>query len=476
MERGASRAGLSEVSGYFTGVPEKPRLVEHRRTRSEVAIVLLHGFGGDAVATWGAFPALLAAEPRLAGWDVYSVGYTTSLSFDIAGVWSADPEIITLGGLLHTVADVPPLDRYGTLAFVAHSMGGLLLQRALVSHESLRARVSHVLLFGTPSGGLEKASPFRFWKRQVRDMARTSPFITELRGQWTTRFAHNLPFSLTVVAGDRDEFVPPASSLSPFPESCQRVVYGNHLEIVKPADATHLGFKVAVKALVGAGGTGRFAAARLAVESREFERAIDTLWPHRHELDDRGLVTLALALESDGRPEEAIDVLSHAKARGTDPIGVLAGRLKRRWLAESRRADAERATELYRQGLAGAEAANDAGQGRYHAINCAFMALAYADDAAAAQAFAVRALQHCERSGTEDVWRYATEGEARLYLHDSPAALDAYRRALTLARRAWQVSSMYQQAVRAADLAGDDALVAELAAVFGGQPSPACGS
>jgi pimeloyl-ACP methyl ester carboxylesterase len=433
-----------------------------------VAIVLLHGFGGDAVATWGAFPHLLAAEPRLAEWDVYSVGYSTSLSFDVAGVWSADPEIITLGGLLHTVADVPPLDGYQTLAFLAHSMGGLLLQRALVAHQALCDRVSHVLLFGTPSAGLEKASPFHFWKRQVRDMARDSPFITELRRQWSVRFADNLPFTLVAIAGDRDEFVPRTSSLSPFPEPHQRVVYGNHLEIVKPADVSHLGFKVALKVLAGSGTVGPFDAARLAVESREFERAIDTLWPHRHELDDRGLVTLALALESDGRRADAIEVLSGARARGTDPLGVLAGRLKRRWFAERRRDDAEAAIALYRQGLERAEAAGDAAQARYHAINCAFMELAYGNDAAAARAFASRALRHCASTDIDDVWRHATEGEALLYLDDTAAAQEAYGRALALARKPWQVGSMYQQAIRAADLMGEDALVSQLARLFGG--------
>ena len=50
------------------------------------------------------------AEAALANWDVFSIGYSTSLAFDIAGVWSADPEIITLGGLIETIADVPPID------------------------------------------------------------------------------------------------------------------------------------------------------------------------------------------------------------------------------------------------------------------------------------------------------------------------------------------------------------------------------
>ena len=87
-----------------------PQLIEHRRTGAPAAIIMLHGFGGDARGTWGRFPDLLAAEATLSNWGIYRIGYSTSLSFDIAGIWSADPEIITLFGLLKAVSDVPPLD------------------------------------------------------------------------------------------------------------------------------------------------------------------------------------------------------------------------------------------------------------------------------------------------------------------------------------------------------------------------------
>src|SRR4051794_24052747 len=113
-----------------------PQLIVYRRRPSRAAIVMIHGFGGDAAATWGGFPRLL--EQCLPDWDIYSIGYSTSLAFDIAGLWSADPALITLGGLLETVTDVAPLDEYPAIAFMAHSVGGLLLQRALLSNRPLR--------------------------------------------------------------------------------------------------------------------------------------------------------------------------------------------------------------------------------------------------------------------------------------------------------------------------------------------------
>ena len=448
---------------------DQPRLVAHRKTAARAAIVLVHGFGGDAVSTWGRFPELLQAEASLKSWDVYSISYSTSLSFDIAGVWSADPAIVTLGGLLNSVVDVPPLDGYATLAFLAHSMGGLMLQRGLLSDARLRQRVSHVLLFGTPSAGLDKASPFAFWKRQIREMAKDGEFISTLRHQWTADIAPHPPFTFMSIAGDRDEFVPRTSSLDPFPETQQRVVYGDHLEIVKPEDDTHLGFKVAVKLLKGDNASGLFDTARLAVESRFFQQAIDTLWPLRAELDDRGLVDLARSLDAVGRRAEAIDLLSTAQTKSTDPLGVLAGRLKRRWLVERRRADAERALSLYKQALALSDGKN-ASQAFYHAINCAFMELAFGSDVTAAREYAGRALALCEASGQNDVWRHATEGEAHIYFGQSEPALEAYRRALRRPPEPWQAASIYQQAIRAADLMADELLTKELPMMFGQRP------
>jgi hypothetical protein len=51
---------------------------------------------------------------------------------------------------------------------------------------------------------------------------------------------------------------------------------------------------------------------------------------HPSELDSEGLVQLALALEGTGRQPEAMEFLEKYAGNDTDPMGVLAGRLKRR--------------------------------------------------------------------------------------------------------------------------------------------------
>ncbi|MDQ2901382.1 MAG: hypothetical protein M3Y07_16530, partial [Acidobacteriota bacterium] len=53
-----------------------------------------------------------------------------------------------------------------------HSMGGRVVQCALVRYSNFRARTGYVFLFGTPSAGLHKAALLSFWKRQIRNIAR----------------------------------------------------------------------------------------------------------------------------------------------------------------------------------------------------------------------------------------------------------------------------------------------------------------
>src|ERR1700693_5524627 len=160
-----------------------PLLVKHRACGAKVVLVFVHGFSGDPSKTWGQFPDFIDADSRLNDWDILSIGYTTRLVPDIVGIWSADAPLDRLALLLSTIASTPPLSDYRSLAIVAHSMGGLILQRALLDCPELLTRTSHVLLYGTPSGGLAKAGPFSFIKRQVRDMAETSEFVTTLRNR-----------------------------------------------------------------------------------------------------------------------------------------------------------------------------------------------------------------------------------------------------------------------------------------------------
>jgi pimeloyl-ACP methyl ester carboxylesterase len=160
-------------------MPKRVEFINFRPSSSaknQTAIVFVHGFTGDVAKTWRRIPAFLQADPRLNEWDLLGVGYESNRRFDLPGIWSSDARLEEIAIMLHARPELSS-EKYRRLAFIAHSMGGLVVQQALVSYEDLRNRTSHVVLFGTPSAGLRKARFAAFWKRQIRNMEADGPFI-----------------------------------------------------------------------------------------------------------------------------------------------------------------------------------------------------------------------------------------------------------------------------------------------------------
>jgi hypothetical protein len=225
---------------------------EFRKNGADSALIFLHGFTGDLRKTWGEFPMLLMGAGELNDWDIFSVGYVSTLFIpDQKGLWKAAPDIQKLADTLVTRLEYG-FDRYRRIAFAAHSMGGLIVQRALLDSEAVRRRISHVFLFGTPSNGLLKAviAAKLVGKRQVRDMQEGCPFIIRLRRDWEKEFGYdNFPFHFQSVAGDEDEFVPATSAHGNFPRAHCQSIPGGHLEIAKPTSPGHLAVRIVAKGL-----------------------------------------------------------------------------------------------------------------------------------------------------------------------------------------------------------------------------------
>ena len=174
--------------------PDRPVRVDFRAAGADRAIVFLHGFLGHAQNTWGSFPDILMTVKELEPWDVFGIGYSSSLRFDVGQVWRADANLEVLGYYLRTMLAVRPLSEYRSIALIAHSMGGLVAQQALLDPQT-RARISHLFMFGTPSMGIGKANLFRGANRQARDMAPGSAFITNLRAAWPDVYGDGTAFS-----------------------------------------------------------------------------------------------------------------------------------------------------------------------------------------------------------------------------------------------------------------------------------------
>lgn len=478
-----------------------PETFAIRSTRADGALLFLHGFSGEAHQTFGLLPAFVAGDPALAEWDLFCVGYPTSLAPDITGVWAADPDLTTLADYLRSVLIEGRFSDYRRIGFVAHSMGGLIVQRALVDAD-LDDRVSHVLQFGTPSAGLRKAGLGALFKRQARDMTAGGSFITSLRTAWEERFGAGTPFHFCAAAGLRDEFVPRTSSVDVFPVKNRVFVPGNHLEMVKPRRLDDDTVLLVRRLLLGDAHVRPFVSEtreelksrRAAIEDRDRSVVVAMLMSRGLGLEGitetelaalppSAILRLSLMLEAKGRDEDAIAVLEGRYLGNAELTGVLAGRYKRRWLAdpEGRSEEGPRARDLYAAAHSQAVAAANYAQAFYNAINQAFMTLALGAGAneqtparitaiSDARRLAERVLGYAQRAAlTEQVpslWRLATEGEALLHLEDVAAALARYRAARTAGPDPREAGSILQQAVWVARMLGLDEAEARLRVLF----------
>jgi pimeloyl-ACP methyl ester carboxylesterase len=416
---------------------------------TEAAVIFVHGFSATT-ATWDNMAQQLVDHPNVSGWDFYAFGYATTKLLDVLPGWAIDPDLSTLSKNLITSLRLPPFSKYGTFALFAHSMGGLLVQRAILDDAELEEKVSHIALFGTPSAGV--TGRLVGYKRQTRDMAPTSPFIQKLRADWAGRFVEHTDFTFATVAGSRDDFVPPSSSLGPFPVASQHVIDGDHLTMVHPSSTNDpavvllsqiLSGKTLHKDVVDG--------ARIAIEMGQFRRAVKSLLPRETTLDPAALGDLALALEELNRGDEALALLERSTGvvQSTDAMGILAGRIKRRWLLYRSADDLARAKELYSAAYESAALANDRPQMFYHAINVAFLELVaaprHSEKPSEAVRFAEIALSCCV-SENPPHWELATRGEANLILGRFDEAVEWYQAAVAASPSQRAVVSMYSQA------------------------------
>lgn len=473
-------AGESHSLGISMANHQTGKLNSIRGDGASRAVIFVHGFSGDRDDTWDDFPLLLGTH--LAGWDIFTLGYATTLLPDVAGIWSADPDLPIISAMVRTHFQLDPLSTYESVALVAHSMGGLIVQKALVDDADLPGRTSHVLLFGTPSAGLRKASWLSFLKRQLKNMSKDSPFITELREAWTARFEPEPGFDLWVVAGSQDQFVPPSTSLGPFDARYQHVVPGDHLSIVKPKDAHAASFRLLVAALTAGVEPPPETRDPLALAAERPSEDVDisevaAARGQNNDLTEADVVDVSLALERAGRRADAIELLEQHSGLGPDIHGTLGGRMKRLWLEEEELPHAERAFEFYGTGLAHAqallaEARTDKEKGYahdqvyYHAINRAFFHFVVFDEPDQAKQLAALATQHAKAAG-ENVWSVATLAEAHLYMGEPEQALTEYRRMMELGDgEPWQHASAGLQATQIASTLEDADLAEHLAVLF----------
>jgi pimeloyl-ACP methyl ester carboxylesterase len=194
-------------------------------------LVLVHGFAGEAA--WRPLVTQLMERPELNSWDIHS--------FEYPARWL--PRLqrfrLVMSPDLESVADLfsthcrSTLNRYQSIAILAHSGGGLVVLRALLDNKWLWERTTHVALFGTPIGGAKLARILAPVIPQLRDMKPESPFLMSLEEGLASKW-QDPPITLRVVAGSDDKEALQDSVFHRFPESIRRTVSGHHISMINP--------------------------------------------------------------------------------------------------------------------------------------------------------------------------------------------------------------------------------------------------
>jgi len=234
-------------SGYFP----------QRDPGNKSVIVFVHGVMGDAVSTWQHkpsalnwwgtetfWPCLIRDEPLFAGANLYLYGYRSAkLGYS--------PKIGEAADQLFQDLEADGVLSHGHITFVAHSMGGLIVSRMLLSHlnrPDVLDRVRLVMFYGTPGLGASIASVGKAlsWNDQFWDMSETDA-LDQWRQRWMSTFK-NTPH---VCAAEMSRMswltgvIVPAESASALCGGTFTPLYGlNHADIVKPQSRQDEPFRV----------------------------------------------------------------------------------------------------------------------------------------------------------------------------------------------------------------------------------------
>ena len=203
---------------------------------------MIHGLSLLGTSTWDQFLALLRADPEFQGkFDVDLFKYRTSvlpILETILPFYRQLPalEVLAAGFLTHLQM---LQERHNRMFLVAHSMGGLVLRKAL-SMDFQRGRKLSIdggIIFSTPNHGVQLASlaaKVRLPNRQLQQLQCESAFLFELNRTWTKDRLSEV-YHLQAATGDLDSFVPTHSAELPDRPGELVIVGGaDHRTIVRP--------------------------------------------------------------------------------------------------------------------------------------------------------------------------------------------------------------------------------------------------
>lgn len=450
-----------EIREQWATAPQDKEIIPTPKKRAEVItyfgedspnatnlLLFIHGFSGEASDTFGKIPELLASDPNMAGWNMKPLGYSQHVNPELGkDIWAGVDDINKISDYL-TTSIMYKFDNYDRIAIVAHSLGGLVAQKALIGLDSkIRDKISHLLLFGTPSNGIESSSKPDAWKDKLKELSSDGSFISTLRKDWDQTFENGFSFKLKVAAAIDDEYVTVRSCHGPFKDEYCEYVDDNHLNMVKPKDENDDAYNLILSTLTNNEFYNNYTnKEELNLVLGKYETVKKQLLPQKDSLDVNGLKRLIFSLEGLDEKETVMEILNeHPLAKeNTELMGLLAGRYKRAYLKLFSKSDGDAAFKYYSKALEIATAAENDNQIYYHAINLAFLSIVIEGNEGKMMKYAKQALKATENC-RDNLWKYATIAEASMYIDDMAKAKEYYKKAAEMAEIREKIS-MYTNA------------------------------
>jgi hypothetical protein len=310
----------------------------------------------------------------------------------------------------------------------------LVAQKAILElDETNRNRISHLIMFGTPSNGIAPEVLTKQWNKKYSELSSDGPYIKSLRQEWKDTFKEKYPFKLKVAASSEDEFVSIDSCHKPFDKEYCEIVDGKHLQIVKPVDEKDDAYSLVLSTLTGSKFFNQYTnKEEINLTLGKYDTVVKELLPRKDDLDKRGLTQLIFALEGLERKEEVYEILNnHPMAQNnTDLMGIIGGRHKRDYLKTYSYKSSQLSREYYSKALKLSVENEVHSQIYYHAINLAFLSIVTDPETGKSEMKkyanqALEATRHCD----DDLWKFATVAEANMYLGNLDMAKEFYLKA-----------------------------------------------
>lgn len=415
--------------------PKSETVVESwEREEGNNLLLFIHGFSGESKDTFGKIPTLLQSNSNFDGWAMKPLGYSPIVQPKLGkDIWGAILDVDKIAIFLKTSIKYK-FKKYDRIAIVAHSLGGLVAQKAILGLDTEdRNRISHLIMFGTPSEGISPKVLTKQWNTKYSEMSSEGDFIKSLRDEWSTTFNDKYPFKLKVVASTDDEYVSLESCHGPFGEEYREFVDAKHLTMVKPENEKDDAYQLILNSLTGSKFFNQYTnKEEINLTLGKYDSVVKELLPRKDDLDKRGLTQLIFALEGLERNDEVYDILnSHPIAQSnTDLMGIIGGRHKRDYLKTYSYKSSQLSREYYSKALQISVENEVHSQIYYHAINLAFLSIVTDPETGKSEMKkyanqALDATKHCD----DDLWKYATVAEANMYLGNLEIAKEFYIKA-----------------------------------------------